>query len=161
MNNKKIDSIVDLFVARLITEGVGIEASYETNWTELLVSALPAKYPPSFISLISRYIFDQFTAEKITFYSNHGNNMSDDLSTAIFQDQIIFKTTTANGFLPFARPADDSYDPLCFDIRNRRNNKEYQVVRLDHEAILQFERIKVVETLYPSLAEFMEKYSKR
>lgn len=161
MNNKKIDSIVDRFVARLITEGVGIEASNETKWTELLVSALPTKYPPSFMSLIGRYIFDQFTAEKITFYSNHGDNTDVDLSTAIFKDKIIFKTTTANGFLHFARPANGSYDPLCFDIRGGNKNKEYPIVRLDHESILQFDRIKIVETLYPSIAEFMAKYGER
>jgi hypothetical protein len=161
MNNNKIDSIVDGFVVRLVHEGVGIEASNEINWTEKLISSLPAKYPPSFMSLIRRYVFDQFTAEKITFYSNHGDKTADDLTAEIFKDQIIFKTTTANGFLHFARPADGSYDPLCFDIRNRKNNKEYPVVRLDHESILQFQRIRIIETLYPSLAEFMEKYGER
>ncbi|OGW24389.1 MAG: hypothetical protein A2X59_09180 [Nitrospirae bacterium GWC2_42_7] len=109
------------------------------------------------MSLITRYIFDQFTAEKITFYSKHGDNAGDDLSKAIFKDQIIFKTTTANGFLHFARPADGSYDPLCFDIKKRKTNGEYPIVRLDHESILQFEHIKILETVYPSLMSRMQK----
>lgn len=155
---KNTDSIVDKFAAKLAQEGIKISQSKEINWIDRVMSILPAKYPPSFTSLIMRYTFDEFTADKIAFFDNHGTADSSELITAIPKDKFIFNTTTANGFLQFARPSTGSYDPLCFDIRNRRNDKECPIVRLDHEAILQFERITIVEQLYPSLYDMMKEY---
>lgn len=158
---KNTDSIVDKFAEALAQEGIPISQSKNINWIGHLISILPAKYSPSFMSLITRYTFDEFTADKIAFFANRGSANSDDLINAIPKDKFIFKTTTANGFLHFARPATGSYDPICFDIRKKRNNKEYPVVRLAHEEILQFERIKIVETLYSSFPEMMKAYIER
>ena len=158
MKNKDIDIIVDRFARALANKGISIEASTHIDWIDRVMAALPAKYPPSFISFISRYVFDEFTAGDLRFFSNHGYRESDDLCNAILRDPIIFKTTTVNGFLHFARSEDGSYDPVCFDIRAGKKSKEYPIVRLDHEAILQFERIKIVDTLCSSLLDFMEEY---
>ncbi len=161
MKNKNVHIIVDGFARALAKKGISIKESTQIDWIDRIVAALPSKYPPSFMSFISRYVFDEFAAGKIQFFSNHGSRESDDLCNAIFEDPIIFKTTRANGFLHFARPEDDSYDPVCFDIRLRNRGKEYVVVRLDHEAILQFERIKIVDTFYSSLLDLMEEYIQR
>jgi len=158
---KNTDSIVDKFTATLAHNGILIAQSKDINWIDHLISILPAKYPPSFMSLITRYTFDEFTADKISFFANHGSADSEELINAIPNDKFIFKTTITNGFLQFALPSTGSYDPLCFDIRKRKNNKEYPVVRLDHEEILQFERIKIVEPLYSSLIEMMQAYVER
>ncbi len=158
---KNTEYIVDKFAARLAQEGISISRSKEINWIDSLTSILPTKYSPSFMSLISRYAFDEFTAGKIAFFANRGSEDSTELINAISRDKIIFKTTIDNGFLHFARPSTGSYDPICFDIRKRRNDKEYPVVRLDHEEILQFERIKVIEPVYSSLYEMMKAYVER
>jgi hypothetical protein len=158
---KNTDSIVDKFVGTLSQEGINIGQSKNINWIDNFISIFPAKYAPSFMSLITRYTFDEFTADKITFYANGGNSEPHGLRNAILKDRIIFTATSANGFLHFTRSADGSYDPICFDVRNRRSDKEYPVVRLDHEEILQFERIKIVEILYSSLAELMKAYAER
>jgi hypothetical protein len=157
----KIDHIVDKFVERINRQNVGVQACSEIPWVDRILSRLPAKFPPSFVSLISGYIFDDFKAGEIWFYANRGEEAWGELSQAIFRDEIIFRVTTSNGFIYFARPPDDSYDPLCFDIRRRRKSGEYSIVRLDHEAILQSEQTRVVSNISSSLVRFMESYMNR
>lgn len=41
------------------------------------------------------------------------------------------------------------YDPVCFDI-SVRNNRDYRVVKIDHEEILCNYRVKVVSEIAPS-----------
>jgi hypothetical protein len=157
----KTDYIVDKFAERVNRQNAGIQAFSEISWVDGISSRLPAKFPPSFVSLISRYKFDDFEAEDIWFYANRGDKTWEDLSGAIFRDEIMFRVTTSHGFIHFARPADGSYDPLCFNIRRRNNSGECPIVRLDHEAILQLEQIHVVDNISPSLLRFMEAYVNR
>jgi len=161
MTGDDSDSIVDRFAETLARDGIFIEPSENTARGERIISIFPASYPPSFMSLISRYDFDEFTAGNLTFFANRGDSGPNDLANAIVRDQYLLTTTRANGFLHFARPADGSYDPICFDIRAGRRDREFPVVRLEHEEILQSERIRIVALLYLSFLEFMKMYSGR
>ncbi len=157
----KINNIVDSFVKSINKNDYDIEAYPGIEWIDKIINRLPTKFPPSFMSLISRYIFDDFEAGEIWFYANRGDGSQEELEQAIFKDKIIAKTTINNGFIHFARPIDGSYDPICFDIRKRKKNGEFQVVRLDHETMLQFEKIKIKESIASSLLEYMELQTKR
>jgi len=66
-----------------------------------------------------------------------------------------------NGFLPFARPADWSYDPICFDYGDSTPKAEPAVVRIDHEEILCRDRIQVVETLSPSFDSLIQEMTRQ
>ena len=66
----------------------------------------------------------------------------------------LMSTHTAN-FSQFARPEDGSYDPICFDARRRVNNREYPIVRLDHEEILSNNRIGPPTTVSHSFYRFV------
>jgi hypothetical protein len=154
------DNIVDNFVEKLQSNGIAIQSHAGIDWIEKIIRRLPARFPPTFMSLISRYIFDEFEVEKLWFFANRGDQDWEELSQAVFRDKIIFKTTSTKGFLYFSRSADGSYDPICFDMRDRKK-REYPVVRLDHESILISETIKIIENVYPSLLEFMKDYSSR
>ena len=156
----KIDKIIDQFAEKLKSNGNAIESYADIDWVTEIINRLPTKYSPSFMSLISRYIFDDIEVGNLWFYANRGDQEWDELSRAIFRDAIIFKFTSSNGFLHFARPLDGSYDPVCFDIRNRKK-REYPVVRLDHESILISEKISIIEILYPSFLELMNEYISR
>src|ERR1700722_7414701 len=67
--------------------------------------------------------------------------------SAILADANLSPFLLNQGFLPFARPASGSYDPVCFDCRNSRRKAEPAVVRVDHEEILCNDRLRVVEQL--------------
>lgn len=157
---RKIDKIVDQFAQKLSENGIAIEPYGEIDWIDEIIRKLPAKYSPTFMSLISRYIFDDFEIDNLWFFANRGDQDWYELSQAIFRDSIIFKFTSSKGFLHFARSADGSYDPVCFDIRNRKK-REYPVVRLDHESILMSQKIEIVDLPQPSVLELMESYIKR
>ena len=105
-------------------------------WIESLEKLLPKRFPVSYGSLITRYSFSAFDAGGIHFFANTGDQSLDELSVAIFQDPHIAQMTHANGFILFARPEGGSYDPICFDTRRSANNREYPIVRLNHEDIL-------------------------
>jgi hypothetical protein len=72
----------------------------------------------------------------------------------IFRDQVLAVTTLRNGYIQFARPETGSYDPICFDARKRGANREFAIVRLDHEEILCNERIREVEKVADSFFKF-------
>jgi hypothetical protein len=48
------------------------------------------------------------------------------------------------------------YDPVCFDLKSRKKNREFSIVKLDHEEILCNERIKVVAELAPTFEQLVK-----
>jgi len=54
-----------------------------------------------------------------------------------------------NGYIPFGKGAYCDYDPVCFAVKSRKN-RDYRIVKIDHEEILCNYRIKVVSRLAPS-----------
>lgn len=102
-------------------------------WIESLEKLLPKRFPLSYCSLISRYAFPAFDAGGIHFFANTGDQSLDELSVEIFEDPNIAQVTHANCLIQFARPEGGSYDPICFDARRSANNREYPIVRLNHE----------------------------
>src|SRR6185312_3978003 len=57
---------------------------------------------------------------------------------------------TSAGFLQFGKGPDVDYDPVCFDIKTRKQGGDCRIVKIDHEEILCNNRIKVVAELAPS-----------
>jgi hypothetical protein len=123
-------------------------------WIDVLESKLPRRLPSSFRSLVTRYAFASFDLDGLTLFGNTGLNQEDDLTELIFRDRGIAQATLQNGYIQFARPATGDYDPICFDARRTAPNREFEIVRLDHEEILCNDRIKVVEKVAESFFKF-------
>jgi hypothetical protein len=66
------------------------------------------------------------------------------------KDKFLSSFAFKNDYIPFGKGGDIDYDPVCFDLRARKKNREFEIVKLDHEEILCNERIRVVTTLAPS-----------
>jgi hypothetical protein len=128
---------------------------------ESLEKLLPKRFPVSYSSLIRRYAFPAFDAGPIRFFANTGDESLDELSVAIFQDPIIARVTQANGFIQFARPESGSYDPICFDARHSVSNREYPIVRLNHEVILCRDEIGSPTIVASSFYRFISDFSRR
>lgn len=127
-----------------------IARSEDASWLPDLERHLPFRVPPTFRSLVARYTFPLFVAGPLTLYAvglpQPGSNV-EEFRSAILADAIISPFLLKQGFLRFARPADWSYDPVCFDYRNSKGKLEPAVVRIDHEEILCNSRLRVVEQL--------------
>ena len=90
------------------------------------------------------------------FLANSGHDLFYELSSKVFKDKGLYPTLHKNGFLQFGLPHETNYDPVCFDMK-RRNRADAPILQLDHEEILIRGRIRVVQEVAPSFAEFMQR----
>jgi hypothetical protein len=177
---QKEDDLVDAFVAHL--NAVGFEpkfpnevpeelrtsgADYDTfnwqirsaafnPWVEKLDEKLPQRWPKPFTSLIQRYRFCNFEIGPLMRFANSGHQLFYELSDRTFEDKGIVPTLHKNGFLQFGLPHETNYDPVCFDMK-RRNRADAPIVQLDHEEILQWSRIRVIQEIAPSFTQFIQR----
>src|SRR5262245_27055608 len=124
-----LNEMTDCFVNIALNSGAHISPIENAFWVDELEKKLGKRYPASFHSLLTRYQFTPFEINGMVFFANTGLNDIDEMSVAIFHDPIIAQTTQAQGFIQFARPADGSYDPICFDTGARAYNREYPIVK--------------------------------
>ncbi len=126
-------------------------------WIESLEARLPRRFPPSFRSLVIRYAFPAFDLGPVHLFANTGElDMDEELGSRLFADPVLSAVLLANGFVQIGRPAEWSYDPVCFDTNVRRGGGESPVVQLDHEEVLRFGRIRVERTIAGSFLELIE-----
>jgi hypothetical protein len=131
-----IHDLVDLFVHEVDPSETQFRRIESAPWIDTVETALRRRFPVSFHSLVTRYAFPAFDAGGIHFFANTGHDSLDELKVAIFKDPNIANVTRTAGYIQFARPEGGSYDPICFDARRSANNREYPIVRLNHEDIL-------------------------
>lgn len=154
MSDLNIAELMDQFVVKVDPSKIIFSRIAEAPWLEVLESKLPRRLPSSFRSLVTRYAFASVDVGSLTLFGNSGLDEEDDLNVMIFRDQIMATATLKNGFIQFARPKNGSYDPICFDAGKSAPNREFAIVRLDHEQILCNDRIKVVEKVADSFYKF-------
>jgi len=156
----KLDELIDRFVARLDPEGSVFSPIVSAPWIDLLEQKLPKRFPASFRTLLTRYAFPSFDAVGLNFFANTGVDSLEELGVAIFKDRFIADATLKAGYVQFARAQGGAYDPVCFDARSSVSNREFPIVRLDHEEILCRDRVRVVETVadsfYHLIADFLD-----
>lgn len=133
-----------------------IRPASHNPWVEKLVEKLPQTWPQPFRSLIDRYRFCNIEVGPLMLFANTGHDLFYELSIKVFRDNGLFPTLHSNGFLQFGLPHEGNYDPVCFDMK-RRNRADAPIVQLDHEAILQRSRIRIVQEVAPSFAQFMHR----
>jgi hypothetical protein len=62
------------------------------------------------------------------------------------------------GYIQIGRPDTGNFDAICFDANAKASNREYPVVRIDHEEILCNWRVKVVQEVWPSFFAMVEEF---
>src|ERR1043166_2370490 len=157
-----LGELIDQFVV-LIDLGPGVFRKIESApWIDTLEASLPKRFPASFRSLVTRHSFPSFDAGGLSFFENQCvDDSRDGLSVAIFNDRIIADATLKAGYIQFARPEGGSYDPVCFDARHSVSNREFPIVRLDHEDILCRQRIRTIATVSDSFYRFVSDFVSR
>lgn len=149
-----VDELIDRFVERVDSPESNFRRIESAPWIDALESRLPKRFPASFRSLLTRYSFSAFDAGLLSFFSNLGDDSHEELNVAIFKDRIVANTTLRAGYIQFARPVDGNYDPICFDANHSSKNREFPIVRLDHEAILCRDRIQIAGKLADSFIRY-------
>ena len=129
---------------QLATERPALEAVY---------ARLPARFPPLCEQLLLSY---RWLEVDLQLYRLHGNPPGPGLSGLlgrILKDEFLSGFLLKNGYIPFGKGGDMDYDPVCFDMNGRKKNREFEIVKLDHEEILCNERLRVVAKLAPSFED--------
>jgi hypothetical protein len=128
-------------------------------WVSLYESKLARPLPASFVSLIRRYIFLRFDLGPISMFANTGEDIYDELSIAAFRDPILSPNLLKAGLIHFARlPGDTNYDPICFETSRSAGDQEFPIVQVDHEAVLQKSKIRIVKQIAPSFVRLAEDF---
>jgi len=156
-----IHDLIDRFVRLIDPSGAMFHRIEGAPWIDALETRLPRRFPVSFHSLITRYTFSAFEAGGIHFFANTGGEALDELAIGIFNDAIIAGVAREAGYIQFARPEDGSYDPVCFDARRSANNREYSIVRLNHEDILCRNEVGSPAKIYDSFYRFVSDFVAR
>ncbi len=148
------DALVIAFLAQSEFETGAPTPIASAPWIDSFEDTVGLRFPGAFGRLVRSYAFPEFEAGSLWFYPNSGYS-DGDLVRRIVADPVLAKVTRANGLLHFARPADGSYDPICFDMTQKSGPP---IVRLDHEAALLNEKIVVVDKIAASFEAFMRRY---
>jgi hypothetical protein len=122
---------------------------------ETVYAKLPARFPPLYEELMLNYRWLEVDLQLYRLHANPAGSGLLGLLDRILKDKFLSSFLLKNGFIPFAKGPDMDYDPVCFDLKRRKKNKELAIVKLDHEEILCNERIKIVGELAPSFEQLV------
>ena len=121
-----------------------------------LYAKLPARSPPLYEQLV---LTCRWADVSLGSYRLIGNPLGPDLSGLLdkmLKDKFLSACLLKNGYIPFGKGPDIDYDAVRFDLKSRKKNREFSIVKLDHEEILCVERIKVVAELAPTFEHLVK-----
>jgi hypothetical protein len=111
--------------------------------------------PPLFEQLVLSFAWAQVDLGRVRLIENLPP-IPESLSRAIREDRTLFSTLSKNSFAQFGRAPEMNYDPVCFDLSRRDAKGDCPVVRFDHEAILNHNKLVRVAEIAPSFERLIE-----
>lgn len=124
------------------------------------------RFPPSFLYFLSTYSFPAFECGPLMFFANTGEDTFWELEKRLFEDPHMSPQLLKAGFIQIGNPFFYNYDPVCLDCnpplpagRKLRSTgyHEYRIVRVDHEAVLCRNEIRIVEEIAPSFIAYVRR----
>jgi hypothetical protein len=132
--------------ARLKTDPAQVESLY---------AKLPARFPPLYERLLLTYRWDMVDLELLRLLPNPpGDNFSGLLAN---EKNFLSNFLIRAGCIRFGLGADIDFDPICFELKSRKKNKEFRIVKIDHEDILCREKLTVVSEVAPTFRDLVLK----
>jgi hypothetical protein len=122
---------------------------------EFLLSKLPARFPPLFEELVLSYRWAEVDLKSFRLLPNPPGPDLSGLMKQMSKDPALWENLLSAGYIQFGMGPDMDYDPVCFNIRSRTKDRDYKIVKIDHEEILCNNRVKVVAQLAPSFRRLM------
>jgi hypothetical protein len=134
-----------------------IKALADRSSLDPLYANLPGSFPPLFELLALSYRWAEVDLQSFRLLANPPGGDLAGLFEQISGDPGLYESLIPAGYVQFGRGPDMDYDPVCFDINRRTKNRDYPVVKIDHEEILCNYRIKVVAELAPSFEVLVQR----
>ena len=120
-----------------------------------LYAKLPARFPPLYESLVLSYRWAEVDLGTFTLLANPPGPDLSRLLGQISRAPAIWNALIPAGYIQFAKGPDMDFDPVCFDIKRRKKNRDCPVVKIDHEGILCNNRIRIMTELAPSFEQLV------
>jgi hypothetical protein len=134
-----------------------IKVATEAASLEPLYSQLPARFPHLYERLVLSYRWADVDLKSFTLLANPPGPGLTGLLHEISKDPTLWNCLRKAGYVQFGKGPDLDYDPVCFDISSRKKKgRDYRVVKIDHEQILCYDRVKVVKELAPSFETLVQ-----
>jgi hypothetical protein len=149
------DKLVETFASKVQGHGVPLIGDDNTVRLQRFQEKLPNRLPQSFEYFLSRYSFPSFDAGGISLFAWNSNS-NDYTEEAIAPEGSLSELLLPAGYVQIGRPDTGNFDAICFDLNDTRQNREYRIVRIDHEQILCNWRARVSGELWPSFIKFMD-----
>ena len=115
-----------------------------------LYAELPARFPKLFEGMLLSYRWAEVDLGTYRLLANPPGDDFNGFFQQMTNNPFLWDTLLPAGFIPFGKGPDLDYDPVCFDIKTRRQGGDCRIVKIDHEEILCSNRVKVVAELAPS-----------
>ena len=127
----------------------------DSHCLDPLYSKLPGRFPLLYERLVLSYRWAEVDLGRYTLLANPPGLDLSRLLNEISKDPALWESLVPAGYIRFAKGPDYDYDPVCFDLRKRKKNRDYRIVKIDHEEILCNSRVKVVTELASSFEELV------
>lgn len=134
-----------------------IEVHTELSMLDPIYAKIPARFPVLYERLVLSFRWAEVDLQT---YSLHANPPGPDLSSLLEEisgDSYLWDSLLHAGYIPFGKGPGGDYDRVCFDLSSRKKNRDFGIVKIDHEEILCNDRVKVVAKLAPSFYQLMLK----
>jgi len=141
LNNQHPAIVFDIDVE--IDAGARVPIDIESNprissnptfpWPEKKLSLLPA----TLAYLVRSYEFPCVEIGPLLLYANTGGATSRELVTLLDFHDGWSPMLRGAGFIEIGKSDDGSFDAVCLDARQECGDREYPIVRLDHEVLLE------------------------
>lgn len=118
-----------------------------------LYEKLPTRFPLLYETLVLSYRWAEVDLGQYRLLANPPGPDLNRLLTEMCKNRFLWETLIPAGYLLFGKGLDVNYDPVCFDVRHRRPNRDCPIVQIDHEAILCHSRVRVITELAPTFRE--------
>jgi hypothetical protein len=121
----------------------------------VVYAKLPAHFPRLFELLVLSYRWAEIDLGTYRLLANPPGSDLTGLLRQISKDPSLWEALLPAGFMQFGMGPDMDYDPVCFDIKTRKQGGDCRIVKIDHEEILCNNRVKVVSELAPSFYQLV------
>lgn len=150
-----IDQLIDSFVTMVKDRGVPIRADDNGCRLRIFEEKLPKRMPQSFESFLSRCSFPAFDVLGISLFGWDSDSNAYTLEASAPKNSLSELLIPA-GYVQIGRPDTGDFDAICFDFNCKAQNREYRMVRVDHEDILCNWKVRLTGELWSSFIKLME-----
>jgi hypothetical protein len=132
-----------------------IDVETEPSSLGIIYAKLPARFPALYEKMVLSYRWAEVDLGKYRLLANPPGSDLGGLLSEMSKSSDLQGTLLPAGLIPFGRGPDMDFDPVCFDVKTRKQGGDCRIVKIDHEEILCNNRVKVVAELAPSFYQLV------